>query len=271
MSEQPQRTLAEALAAAQAELRSPQRSGRAKIRGNTAYKYATLDDILDAVRPILAKHGIALSQMPGILDGYAVMRTRLWVGPADGPEFVEAIWPMWRLDSPPDPHNQGSAATYAKRYSLESVIGVVGADDDDGHRAQKAHTHTQGSNGSGRPAKPKPSGGGSSGRPSAKSAATPSDPPDNVIPLDGDSASKRHESYDDNTRKWFCARLRQFGLEYSKVADATERIGWGRPSWWDDRWRESFLQGLAAERLDGRNAWEVLGIENPHVKQVEGA
>ena len=73
--------LAAALAAAQAELpvvpkrhvaRVPTRSG-----GEYAYKYADLEDVVSASRPVLATHGLAVMQMTGYADGHDTLTTRV--------------------------------------------------------------------------------------------------------------------------------------------------------------------------------------------------
>ena len=57
-----------ALAAAQIEFPAIPKVHTAKIKAGFSYSYADLADVVSAIRPILAKHGIATMQLP-LLDG----------------------------------------------------------------------------------------------------------------------------------------------------------------------------------------------------------
>jgi hypothetical protein len=88
-------------------------------------KYASLESVLTAIKPVLAKHGLAVLQMP-LEDG----KLRNVVIHEAGGRFV---WTS-RVPSKGDrPHDIGSALTYARRYSLVSLFGIVGDPDDDGN------------------------------------------------------------------------------------------------------------------------------------------
>ena len=76
---------AEAMAKAQAEFTNPVQNCEGKVSGvsksgkpyDYTYRYADLASVLDCVRPVLAKHGIATMQFPRI-DGNAMyVETRL--------------------------------------------------------------------------------------------------------------------------------------------------------------------------------------------------
>ena len=95
--------------------------------------YATIDQIIDEVRPILAKHGLFVIQTPTNEDATEVkMVTRIY--------HISGQW----MESPPltlkpqrqDPQAIGSAVTYARRYSLTSFLALnTGEEDDDGNAA----------------------------------------------------------------------------------------------------------------------------------------
>jgi hypothetical protein len=97
-------------------------------------KFASLDDVMDTVGPILAKHGLVWLTLPGRVDGEPVLSYRL-VHAATG-EAVEGAMPL--MLKTVDPQGQGSALTYARRYSIMAVLGLVTGDDDDGNLAQSA-------------------------------------------------------------------------------------------------------------------------------------
>ena len=68
------------------------------------------------------------------INGQGALKTKLDMG---GEEFIEDTM-LLELKTP-DPQAQGSAITYARRYSLMSLLGLVGEDDDDdGKRATEA-------------------------------------------------------------------------------------------------------------------------------------
>jgi len=124
-----EQSLSVALAAAQGELKNPEKS---KKNPHFKSRYAGLDDLLRAVRPVLSKHGIAFTQVIEMHGGSPVLVTRLWVGDGSGPNELRSHYPLsWESN----PQKQGSALTYARRYSLEAIVGVAGTEDDDGNAA----------------------------------------------------------------------------------------------------------------------------------------
>jgi hypothetical protein len=122
-------TLAEALAAAQLEITDPAKDA---VNPHFRSKYADLATVLKTVRPVLAKHGIALTQTTQILDGALVLVTRLhWRN-----EELCGCYPISPVKA--DPQGYGSAMTYARRYALQAIVGVAADDDDDGNAASAA-------------------------------------------------------------------------------------------------------------------------------------
>jgi len=88
-------------------------------------KYASLTSCLDAVRAPLAENGLTLLQ-PATTDGAKVRVTSLLA-------HVSGEWLAATMEIPagqPNAHGIGSALTYAKRYSLTSLL-ALGVDDDD--------------------------------------------------------------------------------------------------------------------------------------------
>jgi hypothetical protein len=126
--------LAPALVAASADLKSVH-----KDRENTHYKnkYATLDAIVEQVRPVLALHGLVVIQGAdrpittdaGTLLAFSVVTRLLHVSG----EWIEtsAILPLAKHD----PQGAGSAMTYGRRYGLSSILSLATDDDDDGESA----------------------------------------------------------------------------------------------------------------------------------------
>lgn len=120
-----------ALAAAQAELVNPPKT-RTADTGKYKYAYADIGDVLDTVRPVLAKHGIALTQPTEIRDGTIVLRTVL----SKGDQSISSEYPVCSLNG--NHQAMGSAMTYARRYALTSLLGIAAVDDTDGEGAAPA-------------------------------------------------------------------------------------------------------------------------------------
>ena len=129
--------LADALCKAQAEFPTIPKLHQAKIPtkngGEYRYNYADLSDTVDAARPVLEKHGLAVAQMPGF-DGHDLLSTR--VMHSSGQWIEDDMRLFLTADSP---QAQGSAITYARRYAYCAALGIVADEDDDGASA----THRQ--------------------------------------------------------------------------------------------------------------------------------
>lgn len=118
---------APAFAKAQAEIESAD-----KDRINPAFKskYATLAACIEASRPALAKHGLAVLQgvrMATTGEPYVYVTTRILHASGEWIE-EELAWPVKNLDS----FGVGSGVTYARRVGYCGLVGVVADEDDDG-------------------------------------------------------------------------------------------------------------------------------------------
>lgn len=93
--------------------------------GSYQYKYAGLGSVSKIILPLLGKHGLSFTALPTVTDaGKFVLRYRLLhkSGQELGGEY-----PL----SGANAQAQGSAITYARRYSLLAVTGVSPDQDDD--------------------------------------------------------------------------------------------------------------------------------------------
>lgn len=123
--------IASALAAFHAEAPTITFDGAANA-GSYKYKYATLPQILDKVRPILAKHGLAVLQPvgeSGSVETIIVHTSGQWI----------ASDPVRLPSKDNSPQGVGSAISYAKRYSLSAMLALAAEEDDDGQAAQREH------------------------------------------------------------------------------------------------------------------------------------
>ena len=97
-------------------------------------KYAPLDAIIDATRPVLLKNGLAISQTPLFRDGTAGVETTIIH--KDGHSTTTTLLLPLKDQSP---QGVGGAITYARRYALASVLGIASEDDDDGNVSSGLH------------------------------------------------------------------------------------------------------------------------------------
>ena len=122
--------LAAALAKAQGELSNTTKDQRANA-GKAQYRYANIASVLDDVRPVLARHGLAVVQGVG-RDGEDVAITTRLIH--ESGEWVESMLPL-PVDRMGGIQGVGSAITYGRRYGLQAMLGIA-SDDDDGATAQ---------------------------------------------------------------------------------------------------------------------------------------
>ena len=116
--------LAKALVAAQLAMKP---AAKDSLNPHLKSRYADLASIWDACRAELTKNGLCVIQ--GVWGGSELHTMLLHVSG----EWIVSITPIKaRSESAQD---FGSGLTYARRYALSAMVGVVADDDDDGHRA----------------------------------------------------------------------------------------------------------------------------------------
>ena len=134
--------IAEALAKAQAQMKP------AVFDASNPHfksKYATLAAIMEVARPALTANGIAVIQGTSV-DGEPprVQVTMVLV-------HVSGEWIRETLSIKPardDAQSVGSAISYARRYALSALVGIVADEDDDGEAAVgRSNNGSNGSNG----------------------------------------------------------------------------------------------------------------------------
>ena len=125
--------LAAALAKAQATFNPIKRTehvGYDTKGGAKNYNYAPLENIFEACRKALSENGLAVLQPTRIDEPGLVVETVLihssgeWIA---GEICIEL--------NNSNPQAQGSALTYARRYSLSAMLGVASEEDDDAQAA----------------------------------------------------------------------------------------------------------------------------------------
>ena len=94
--------------------------------------YSDLTSVWGACRSALAKHHLAVVQSPSFHEGRVIMITRLL--------HKSGQWIENELSLKPQQDTAqgiGSCITYARRYALAALVGVVADEDDDGNEASK--------------------------------------------------------------------------------------------------------------------------------------
>ncbi|MGM1447501.1 ERF family protein [Bacillus cereus group sp. BceL305] len=137
----------------------------AKDADNPFFKnnYATLDTIIDEIRPILSKHGLSIMQIPSG-DGQNVTLKTLLLH--ESGEWLESD----ELTMKPvknDPQAVGSCITYARRYSLAAFLSLNTGEDDDGNGATYGKDKSKSKGNSGQTPS-KPQGSSNNGKASEK-------------------------------------------------------------------------------------------------------
>ncbi len=124
--------LAAALAKAQGEMKNPPLDGS---NPHFRSRYASLAAVRDAVLPVMAKHGISVTQelTTDTANGALAVGCTVRLMHASG-QWMEA-GPFMVPVSKADAQGAGAASTYARRFTLQTVAGVVGDEDDDGEAA----------------------------------------------------------------------------------------------------------------------------------------
>jgi len=120
--------IASALCKAQKEMDYAKKDGR-----NPFFKssYATLESIIEIFKEFFSPQGLAFTHLPKIEDGEPVIEVFLI---HQSGEWLSGVYKITSVKQ--DPQGIGSAMTYARRYSLQSITGIVADDDDDAESAQ---------------------------------------------------------------------------------------------------------------------------------------
>lgn len=124
--------LAAALAKAQSQVRHAIKDSK-----NPGFRssYADLTSVWDACREALTKNGLSVVQKTDFDAGEIWLETMLIH--ASG-EHISSRYPLRPVKA--DPQGYGSAMTYARRYCLAAIVGVVADEDDDGNAASNRST-----------------------------------------------------------------------------------------------------------------------------------
>nr|UVX87035.1 MAG: ERF superfamily protein [Bacteriophage sp.] len=107
--------------------------------GNRTYKYLNLATLLKNIKPIFEKNGLAFTQkvtFNSTGDGRQTLGSVETIIFDDTDQMTICEYPFFVTG---DPQQVGSAITYARRYSLTTVLGIFPDKDDDGSYARQQY------------------------------------------------------------------------------------------------------------------------------------
>lgn len=125
--------LAKALIQVQLEMAPAPKDGNNPF---TKSHYATLNSVMESCRAALLANGIWLTQLPvpapsELGPGHIGLLTKITHAETGQWQSSLTVVPMPKLD----PQGMGSAITYARRYALTAMLGMI-TEDDDGESAK---------------------------------------------------------------------------------------------------------------------------------------
>lgn len=126
------KNVAQALLAAQKEAPALQKNA---INPHFSNRYISLDSLMEQVLPVLNKHELLLVQAPTTLEDGVTPALRTTLEHPASETCTTSVMPLI-LDKQ-NPQGQGSAITYARRYALMAMLGLVADTDDDGELASQ--------------------------------------------------------------------------------------------------------------------------------------
>ena len=143
--------LGKALAAAQGELKN---AALDKVNAHFGQRYASLGSLTDAVRPVLARHGLALLQLAGTPEPSKISLSTMLIHSSG-----EYIRETMTVPLAGNIQQAGGAITYMRRYTLSAMLGIVGDEDDDAEATVAPSRPAKASKAAKAPQSPAPSEG----------------------------------------------------------------------------------------------------------------
>lgn len=128
---------AAALAEMQTELPSIVERGKIQIGSGKAQMYALWEDINDAIKPVLARHGFGLSFRTGQQDGKIIVTGILSHREGHSEETTMHL-PVDTSGSKNAVQAVGSSTSYGKRYTASALLNLTSRGEDDDGRAAGA-------------------------------------------------------------------------------------------------------------------------------------
>ncbi|WMM74436.1 ERF family protein [Rhodococcus pyridinivorans] len=124
--------IAKAIVAIQAKVSPLEKSAENAHFKNT---YVPLSEVMREALRLLSEHKLGISQWPLTRDDRTFLITILMHESGSSIQGEQEL-----LMSRKDSQGQGSSMTYARRYGIMAILGLVGDDDDDGNKAANRQT-----------------------------------------------------------------------------------------------------------------------------------
>lgn len=103
-----------------------------KVNPHFKSRYASLESVINTVRPVSSKYGITFTQTMVPSETGMSLVTTLY---HESGQWIDSVMPM-KVDLT-RPQGVGSCLTYFRRYSLAAIYGISDTEDDDGNEAEK--------------------------------------------------------------------------------------------------------------------------------------
>ena len=136
--------LAEAMSNFQGEIKDV-----CKDEQGYGFAYAKLDQVLEVARPLLAKNGLSVIQMPTegtevvvVLETILMHKSGQWI--SSRMEMAAERLVSKKGNKMSLPQSIGSVITYARRYSLASLLGIAQVDNDAAKEEENDRPKVQG-------------------------------------------------------------------------------------------------------------------------------
>lgn len=127
--------LAAALSKAQGEMKAPKKDRTAEVPtkagGKYSYSYADLASTIETNRAVLAKHGLAVTQLINPAEGKLELQTVLVHSSG---QFLRSRIP---LSDSGTTQQLGGEITYLRRYALCAILGIAADEDTDGEGIER--------------------------------------------------------------------------------------------------------------------------------------
>lgn len=136
----PSEELVKGLAMFREQLTQPEKSREVKTKSYN-YRYATLNDVINAVDKAIKGTGLSYLQVQEVDSRTVTVRTVIVCA---GDRLDTGVVQMV---SSGNPQAVGSAITYARRYSLSTAFGIAPDEDDDGQAAMASYDQNRQQNG----------------------------------------------------------------------------------------------------------------------------
>lgn len=115
-----------------------------------SFKYVTLAKLVNETKPLLAKHGLTVIQLPTLSSDASMVRIKTIITHKSGQliseEFEMVIPQTITRDGkklPVTPQDLGSAISYSRRYSYGCALGLITDEDTDGHSPAEIYKGTK--------------------------------------------------------------------------------------------------------------------------------